>query len=79
MAASDGEVTPWLTVRQAAARAQCGRGAIYTAVQQEKLRAVKVGQALRFHVEWIDAWLDSQATRVINPAAPGPAHVFERR
>ena len=54
-----GGATPWLTVRQAAARAQCGVKVIYVAVASRKLKAVKVGTALRIHVEWLDAWLDA--------------------
>jgi|RhiMethySRZTD1v2_1073278.scaffolds.fasta_scaffold20028_1 excisionase family DNA binding protein len=56
--------TPWLTVRQAAARAQCGVRVIYVAVAGRKLKAVKVGTALRIHVEWLDAWLDAAGMAV---------------
>ena len=35
--------TPWLTVRQAAQRAQCGVKLIYREVKAERLRAARVG------------------------------------
>jgi excisionase family DNA binding protein len=70
--------SPWLTVTESAARAKVGVKVIYRAVQTHKLKAVKVGAALRIHVEWVDAWLDAAAT-VINPEAPGPEILFQRR
>ena len=69
--------TPWLTVKQAAARSQFGRKAIYDAIKQHKLKAVHVGTALRIHTEWVDAWLNASA-EVVNPEAPGPAIVYRR-
>ena len=74
-APEDSIATPWLTVPQAAARVQCGRQFIYDAITKHQLKAVKVGNALRIHVEWVDAWLNAHAT-VINPEAPGPAIPF---
>lgn len=71
-------VTPWLTVPQAAARAQCGRGAVYDAIAAGHLKAVRIGVRLRVHVEWLDAWLDASAT-VVNPTAPGTTHAFRAR
>jgi len=54
----------WLTVPQAAARAQCGRKSIYDAVKAGRLRAARVGiRALRFRPEWVDAWLEATTTR----------------
>ena len=54
----------WLTVPQAAARAQCGRKSIYDAVKASRLRAARVGRrALRFRPEWVDAWLEATTTR----------------
>ena len=70
--------TPWLTVREAAARAKCGVKVIYGAVARHKLKAVKVGNGLRIHVEWLDAWLDAEAT-VVNPEAPGREIPFQSR
>lgn len=78
MAVAAVEETPWLTVKEAAARAKCGTGAIYAAVSRGKLKAVKVGTALKVHVEWVDAWLHAQAT-LVNPDAPGPALVYKPR
>jgi excisionase family DNA binding protein len=53
--------SPWLTVRQGATWAHCGRRQLYEAVQRGELRAVRVGGRgeLRFRPEWIDAWLES--------------------
>lgn len=53
--------SPWLTVKQGAAWAQCGRRQLYEAVQRGELRAVRVGGRgeLRFRQEWIDTWLEA--------------------
>jgi len=67
--------TPWLTVKEAATRAQVGVNAVYAAVRAQKLKAVKVGTTLRVHVDWVDAWLESTAT-VVNQDAPGPALAY---
>ena len=55
--------SPWLTVREAAARARCGPKLLYREVSARRLRAAVVGgrRALRFRVEWIDNWLEAQA------------------
>jgi excisionase family DNA binding protein len=52
-------VSPWLTIDEAANRAQCGKRMLYREVQATRLRAVKVGgrRSLRFRAEWIDEWL----------------------
>jgi excisionase family DNA binding protein len=70
--------SPWLTVGESAARAKVGPKAIYRAVRTHKLKAVKVGTALRIHVEWLDAWLHAAAT-IVNPEAPGPEIPFYPR
>ena len=51
--------SPWLTVKEAAARARCGVKLIYREVKAERLQAAKVGgrRELRFRAEWIDDWL----------------------
>ena len=74
------DASPWLTVKQAAARVQCGRETIYHAIADGKLKAVRLGarRQWRVHVDWLDAWLDAAAT-VVNPAAPGEPHAFTRR
>jgi excisionase family DNA binding protein len=60
----------WLTVAQAAARAQCGRKSIYDATKAGRLRAARIGgRALRFRPEWVDAWLE---------ATVSPSDVAER-
>jgi len=62
--------SPWLTVREAAARAKVGRNLIYDAVRAGRLRAVRIGaRDIRVHVTWLDAWL--AAATLINPDAPG--------
>jgi excisionase family DNA binding protein len=55
------EATPWLTVKQAAQRAQCGSKTLYREVQAGRLRAVRVGgrRSLRFRAEWVDRWLEA--------------------
>ena len=71
--------TPWLTAREAAARAKCSIKVIYGAVRGHRLKAVKVGNGFRIHVEWLDSWLQAHATAVvINPEAPGPAIAWPR-
>jgi excisionase family DNA binding protein len=71
---SSGTASPWLTVRQAAIRAQVGAKTIYRAVRARDLRAVRVGgrRELRFRAEYIDEWLDGSA-RVLDTAALPPA------
>lgn len=68
--------SPWLTVKQAATRAQVGPAAVYAAIKTGRLRALRVGTSLRVHVAWVDAWLE--AAEVVNPDAPGPAMVWRR-
>jgi excisionase family DNA binding protein len=60
------ENSPWLTVTQAAARAQVGPKTIYREVAAGRLRAARVGgrRDLRFLAEWVDAWLVATATPV---------------
>ena len=57
-------VSPWLTVREAAARARCGAKLIYREVRAGRLRAARVGgrRELRFLVAWVDEWLLSHCT-----------------
>ncbi len=59
--------SPWLDVREAAARAKCGTRSIYNAVQTGTLQAAKLGgrRELRFLAEWIDAWLLETSTPVL--------------
>lgn len=77
---SDEAATPWLTVVQAAQRAQCGRQAIYGAIAAGKLKASRLGirREWRIHRGWLDGWIDAAAT-VVNPEAPGPAVPFRPR
>ncbi|MGE3959941.1 MAG: helix-turn-helix domain-containing protein [Vicinamibacterales bacterium] len=57
---------PWLTVREAAARARVGAKLIYREVASGRLRAARVGgrRDLRFRPEYVDAWLEASATPV---------------
>ena len=54
-----GAPSPWLTVKEAAARARCGVKLIYREVTAERLQAARVGgrRDLRFRAEWIDDWI----------------------
>jgi excisionase family DNA binding protein len=56
----------WLTVKQAAARAQVGRRVIYEAVARQQIRAARVGgkRALRFKPLWVDEFLEACAEPV---------------
>jgi excisionase family DNA binding protein len=73
--------SPWLTVTEASARAKCSPKTIYRAVASGKLKAARIsaGRSLRFHVLWIDAWLETMATEaeIVNAGA-GPAVPFRR-
>lgn len=67
-------VSPWMTVREAAARAKCGERSIYNATRTGKLRAARLGgrRELRFLSEWVDAWLiETSAPVIANEMAPG--------
>lgn len=57
--------SPWLTVREAAARARCGVKLLYREVIADRLRAVRVGgrRSMRFRGEWIDEWLQEASRR----------------
>ena len=69
--------SPWLTVRQACARAQVSHPVIYRAIATGRLKAVRVDhrRQWRIHFLWLDAWLEFDATGgdVVNPDAPGPS------
>ena len=58
---SDAGVTPWFTVKEAAARAKCGVKTLYREVRAGRLKAARVGgrRELRFRLEWIDEWLEN--------------------
>lgn len=58
--------SPWLTVEEAAARAQLGRKTIYALIKQKKMRAAIVGgrRAIRLKAEWIDEALTAHAAPV---------------
>ena len=58
--------SPWLTVREAAARARVGAKIIYREVQAGRLRAARVGgrRDLRLLASWVAAWLEATATPI---------------
>ena len=60
----------WLDVQEAACHARCGKGSIYLAVRQGRLRAAHLGgrRELRFLASWIDEWLLSTSTPKIQNA-----------
>jgi len=63
--------TPWLTPREAAARAKVGPQTVYDAVRSGRLKAARLGgrNDIRIHVDWLDAWIG--AAVIVNPDAPG--------
>ena len=56
----------WLTVEQAALRAQVGVKTVYREVRAGRLRAARIGgrRELRFLAEWVDAWLMAASTPI---------------
>jgi excisionase family DNA binding protein len=69
---ADDQPSPWLTPREAAARARVATTkVIYAAIHAGKLRAVRLSarKNVRIHVDWVDAWMRSAT--LINPDAPG--------
>lgn len=55
--------SPWLTVREVAARARCGVKIVYWAIRSGKLRHARLNeQKLVVHVEWVDSWVLACAT-----------------
>lgn len=61
---ADVKVAVWLTVLQAAERAQTGAKLIYREVKAGRLKAARIGgrRELRFKPEWVDFWLEQAAT-----------------
>jgi excisionase family DNA binding protein len=59
----------WITVKEAANRAQVSSKVIYRAVAEKQLRAAIVGgrRSLRFRPEWVDAFLERCAEPVELP------------
>ena len=58
--------SPWLTVKEAAARARVGRKTIYREIAAGRLRAAVVGgrRDLRLLADWVDKWLEATSTPV---------------
>lgn len=58
------EASPWLTVKQAAERAQVSVTTILRAVRDSRLRATRInnGRVFRIHESWIDEWLGLDST-----------------
>ncbi len=56
---------PWLTVTEAAQRAGVGRKTIYREIKAGRLKASRIGgrRELRMRPEWVDQWLEKEATR----------------
>ena len=56
--------SPWLKVRDAAARARCGVKVIYREVNAGRLRAARIGgrRELRVREDWLDQWLTGSVT-----------------
>ncbi len=51
--------TPWLTVKEAAARARMGTHLLYREIRNGRLKAARIGGRgqCRLLAEWVDAWL----------------------
>ena len=59
-----GHMTPtWLTLAQAAARAQVAAATVRREIKAGRIRAARVGgrRSIRLRPEWVDAWLDAVA------------------
>jgi len=61
----------WLTVEQAAARAQVGKRTIYHEVKAGRLKAARIGgrRELRFRESYIDEWLEASADACFTDAS----------
>lgn len=61
--ATANSASPWLTVEQAADRAQVSKRTIYNEVKAGRLRAARIGgrRELRFRAEFVDHWLDQSS------------------
>jgi len=72
---SDPTPSPWLTATQAAAYLQCGRRFILREIKSGRLRGAIVSGRGRGEVrtrrEWLDAWVDDRATRLMQPRVVG--------
>lgn len=55
--------SPWMTPKEAAARARCGVKLIYRAVQAGHLKAAHLGyrRDIRTKADWVDAWLEQMS------------------
>jgi excisionase family DNA binding protein len=63
-------MTPtWLTLAQAAGRAQVAAATIRREIKRGRIRAARVGgrRSIRLRPEWVDAWLDVVAEPVEAP------------
>ena len=58
--------SPWLVVKESAARGRCGPKTIYREIRAGRLRAARVGgrREYRLRPEWVDAWLEAASTPV---------------
>lgn len=58
-----GELSPLLTVAQAAELLAVSRPTIYRLVRNQGLPVVRITADIRFRPDDIEAWLDSRATK----------------
>jgi excisionase family DNA binding protein len=66
--------SPWLTVKESAARAKVSDETIYDNIKRGRLRAARIGtrKDIRILQDWLDAWMVSLSTpTIVNPDAPG--------
>ena len=59
--------SPWMVMAEAAAYAKRGRRLLAKAVKDGELRAARIGgrRELLFRREWLDEWIEAQATPVM--------------
>jgi excisionase family DNA binding protein len=62
----------WLTVKQAAARAQVSEATIRREVKACRITVARIGgrRSLRFKATWVDEWLDVATSPAIQHVVP---------
>jgi excisionase family DNA binding protein len=72
------EEARWLTMRQAAERAQVSEATIRREIKARRMTAARIGgrRSWRLRPEWVDEWLQASAQPAIQPSVSwhGPVH-----